>query len=115
LSVNHPVEVQFTAASKSKMLSGVSQYFGIRGVFKRSHEYEQRSHRLLTGATDYFCECFDLFSTWISVAGLRRLRECIGNFFACIGAFDESSKPWIVCLQRVADNRTRLCIDLLVV
>src|SRR5687768_1336101 len=54
LSLNHSVEVQFTAASKGKVLGAVSKYFGIRRVFKRSHEYEQRSRRLITSATDYF-------------------------------------------------------------
>src|SRR5689334_21370116 len=31
------------------------------GVFQRSHEYEQRGRRFVTSATEYFCQCFDLF------------------------------------------------------
>ena len=57
------------------MFRRVRQHFGMRGVFKDSHEHEQRGRGFIIGPTDHLRQCLDLLFAQLVFNALRYLRE----------------------------------------
>jgi hypothetical protein len=89
----------------------------MRGILKRRHKDQQRGRfycRLIAVATDHLCQRDNLFFAYILSVGFKAL-EILNDVLACICATHEFSKPRIIRLQSVTNNRPALRIDLRVV